>query len=140
MSLFEINSGAGITKPASYIRNGNIGLDSIKSVADAPSSSASDIDTGLGFNQLGTQKIQLVDFSPSRYDNYVPDRFNGYNRIDLEVVNALNGEVTYGVNRGDRVEPTGVAVVSGVYPDNAITDPTQIVVTHGSSTPSVKTY
>lgn len=34
--------------------------------------------------------------------------FPGYNRIDLENINMLNGEVTYGANRGDFVLPSGL--------------------------------
>lgn len=140
MSLFKLDTGLGVVE-GSTVRYGNTGLDSIKSVDPAPVANyVTDIDTGLGFNRLDVNSIQLANMTPARYDDGEVNKTTGYNRIDLESVNVLNGEVTYGSNRGDRVEPTGIVTESGVYADDAIAKPTEVVITDGSAVPSVETY
>lgn len=71
----------------------------------------------------------------------VKSGFRGYERIDVDAINALTGEVTYGANNGVRVLPSGLDGTTGIDADHTISVvPGELVYANGSLVPVQAEY
>lgn len=79
--------------------------------------------------------IKLTGYQPNQ------DGFRGYQRIDIESINALTGVVTYGENNGVTVPASGLDGTTGVNADHNISVvPGELVYQKGSLVPVQADY